>query len=347
MNSKNKGRSFFRRDDDKAAVKSSGRQNFTSKNKPTKPIIKKEARGASKIQPEYVEGDRLPRALRGKKAEEVFSRQVFVGEADSYSERLNSERKKRKEAQKPESKRTIDPKAPLRLNRFIAQSGVCSRREADQIILSGEVTVNGEVITELGTKVMRTDNIEYQGKRLQGEKKVYIIMNKPKGCITSLDDPHNSRTVIDLLKGDVKERVYPVGRLDKNTTGVLLITNDGDLTKELTHPSYEKQKIYHVVLDKPMHKDDLSKLAEEIILEDGPVHADEVAMVGGTSNEVGIEIHSGRNRIVRRMFEHLGYDVVRLDRVYFAGLTKSALRRGFWRHLTDVEVLKLKSNRYK
>ena len=348
MNSKNNRNSFFRRDDDKAPVKNSENRNFTSKNKPSRPILQKDARKASHAPPtNYSEGDRLPRALRGKKAEEVFSRQVFEGESKTYSDRLNAERTKRKEAQKPASKRKVDPNAPLRLNRFIAQSGVCSRREADGIILSGEVTVNGKVVVELGTKVMLSDNIEYQGKRLQGEKKIYILMNKPKGCITSLDDPHNSRTVMDLLKGEVKERVYPVGRLDKNTTGVLLITNDGDLTKELTHPSFEKQKIYHVVLDRAIHRDDLAKLAENIELEDGPIHADEVAMVGGTTNEVGVEIHSGRNRIVRRMFEHLGYDVERLDRVYFAGLTKSALRRGFWRHLTDIEVQKLKSNRYR
>lgn len=235
----------------------------------------------------------------------------------------------------------------MRLNRFIAMSGVCSRREADQLIEAGEVTVNGVRVDQLGSKVHpATDEVRLNGELLKGEKKVYILLNKPKGYVTTVEDPHADRTVIDLLKGECKERIYPVGRLDKNTTGVLLLTNDGNLTKELTHPSFAKKKIYHVFLDKPCTEADLEKLAGGIELEDGPIHADEASFVDDKGLEVGIELHSGRNRIVRRMFESLGYDVVKLDRVYFAGLTKMGLRRGFWRHLTPREVSALKSGSY-
>lgn len=234
---------------------------------------------------------------------------------------------------------------PVRLNKFIAQSGVCSRREADELIATGAITVNGKMVTELGTKVdPAVDTVEYDGKRLSGEKFVYIIMNKPKGYIASVEDPHNEDTVITLLKGQVKERVYPVGRLDKNTTGVLLLTNDGELTKVLTHPSYERRKIYHVFLDKPCTEEHLEQIAKGIELEDGEIHADEVSYVEGNRKEVGIEIHSGRNRIVRRIFEHLGYDVIKLDRVFFAGMTKMGLRRGFWRYLSPKEIMALKSD---
>lgn len=237
--------------------------------------------------------------------------------------------------------------AEMRLNRFIAMSGVCSRREADQLIEAGEVTVNGVRVDQLGSKVRPgKDEVRLNGELLKGEKKVYIILNKPKGYVTTVDDPHADRTVIDLLKGECKERVYPVGRLDKNTTGVLLLTNDGNLTKELTHPSYNKKKIYHVFLDKPCSEEDIEKLTAGIELEDGPIRADEVSWVEGNMREVGVELHSGRNRIVRRMFEALGYEVVKLDRVYFAGLTKMGLRRGFWRYLTPREVGILKSNAY-
>lgn len=235
----------------------------------------------------------------------------------------------------------------MRLNRYIAMSGVCSRREADQLIEAGEVTVNGVRVDALGTKIRPAqDEVRLNGELLKGEKKVYIVLNKPKGYVTTLDDPHADRTVIDLLKGEVPERVYPVGRLDKNTTGVLLLTNDGNLTRELTHPSFAKKKIYHVFLDKPCTEKDLEQLAEGIELEDGPIHADEVSYVEGKRKEVGVELHSGRNRIVRRMFEALGYEVVKLDRVYFAGLTKMGLRRGFWRYLTPREVAALKTGAY-
>ncbi|MDE6864707.1 MAG: rRNA pseudouridine synthase, partial [Alistipes sp.] len=234
----------------------------------------------------------------------------------------------------------------IRLNRFIAQSGICSRREADDFIVAGVVTVNGNVVTELGTKVMPTDEVRFNDSRVQGEKNVYLVLNKPKGYVTSLDDPHATKTVMDLVKGACEERIYPVGRLDKNSLGLLLFTNDGDMTKQLTHPTYQKKKIYQVTLDKPLTKADMERIAEGITLEDGEIHADEIAYVKDKKQEIGIEIHSGRNRIVRRIFEHLGYEVKKLDRVYYAGLTKKKLKRGAWRFLTDEEVQRLKSGQY-
>ncbi|MDE6570295.1 MAG: rRNA pseudouridine synthase, partial [Alistipes sp.] len=234
----------------------------------------------------------------------------------------------------------------IRLNRFIAQSGICSRREADDFIVAGVVTVNGKVVTELGTKVMPTDEVRFNDSRVQGEKNVYLVLNKPKGYVTSLDDPHATKTVMDLVKGACEERIYPVGRLDKNSLGLLLFTNDGDMTKQLTHPAYQKKKIYQVTLDKPLTKADMERIAEGITLEDGEIHADEIAYVKDKKQEIGIEIHSGRNRIVRRIFEHLGYEVKKLDRVYYAGLTKKKLKRGAWRFLTDEEVQRLKSGQY-
>lgn len=234
----------------------------------------------------------------------------------------------------------------IRLNRYIAMSGICSRREADEHIQAGKVTVNGVAATELGAKVLPTDEVRFDGEVLQNEKKVYIVMNKPKGYVTSVEDPHADKTVMDLLKNSCKERVYPVGRLDKNSLGVLLVTNDGDLAKQLTHPEYQKKKIYQVTLDQPLTRSDMNMLAEGVELEDGEIHADAISYVGTSKNEVGIEIHSGRNRIVRRMFEHLGYRVMKLDRVYFAGLTKQKLKRGQWRFLTPREVQALRSGRY-
>lgn len=234
----------------------------------------------------------------------------------------------------------------IRLNRFIAQSGVCSRREADDFIVAGVVSVNGKIVTELGTKVMPTDEVRFNDTRVQGEKKVYLVLNKPKGYVTSLDDPHATKTVMDLVKGACTERIYPVGRLDKNSLGLLLFTNDGDMTKQLTHPTYQKKKIYQVTLDKPLTRADMDRIAEGITLEDGEIHADEIAYVKDKKQEIGIEIHSGRNRIVRRIFEFLGYEVKKLDRVYYAGLTKKNLKRGAWRFLTDEEVQRLKSGQY-
>lgn len=234
----------------------------------------------------------------------------------------------------------------MRLNRFIAQSGICSRREADDFILAGLVSVNGKIVTELGTKVLPTDEVKFNDSRVQGEKKVYLVLNKPKGYVTSLEDPHATKTVMELVSGACEERIYPVGRLDKNSLGLLLFTNDGDLTKQLTHPSYRKKKIYQVSLDKPLARADMDRIAEGITLEDGEIFADEISYVKENKQEVGIEIHSGRNRIVRRIFEFLGYEVKKLDRVYYAGLTKKNLKRGAWRFLSKEEVERLKSGLY-
>lgn len=234
----------------------------------------------------------------------------------------------------------------IRLNRYIAQSGLCSRREADELIADGKVTVNGVIVTEMGTKVQQTDEVCVNESRVVSEKKVYILMNKPKGYVTTVEDDHATKTVMDIVKGACAERIYPVGRLDKNSLGVLLMTNDGDLTKTLTHPSFEKRKVYQVTLDKPLTKADMEQIVEGITLEDGFIQADEVSYVNESKKEVGIEIHSGRNRIVRRIFEHQGYTVTKLDRVLFAGLTKKNLKRGQWRFLTPQEVGMLKSGRY-
>ena len=235
----------------------------------------------------------------------------------------------------------------VRLNKFIANSGVCSRREADTLIQSGVVTVNGEVITELGTKInVLTDDVRFNGQRLKGEEKVYIVMNKPKGYVTTASDPHAEKTVTDLLKG-CPTRVFPVGRLDKNTTGVLMFTNDGEMAERLTHPSYNKKKIYQVVLDAPLSEDDKAKILEGIELSDGVVAADELEYIDAHDHrQLGIEIHSGKNRIVRRIFESLGYEVRALDRVYFAGLTKKGLKKSDWRYLTEGEVNILKMGAY-
>lgn len=254
-----------------------------------------------------------------------------------------------KRDEKPRSYPKYNPNrgnGEIRLNRFISQSGVCSRREADDFILAGVVTVNGQVVTELGTKILPTDEVRFNDEKLQGEKHVYIVLNKPKGYVTSLDDPYADKTVMDLVKDACTERVYPVGRLDKNSLGLLLITNDGDVTRQLTHPSNRKKKIYQVTLDKPLTRADMDTLTEGITLEDGDIFADEVAYASEDKKTVGVEIHSGRNRIVRRMFEHLGYTVQKLDRVYYAGLTKKNLKRGAWRFLTKDEVMRLKTGQY-
>ena len=238
-----------------------------------------------------------------------------------------------------------DPNAPLRLNKFLANAGICSRREADEFIQAGVVRVNGEVVTELGTKVLRTDEIHFHDQLVSLEKKVYVILNKPKDYVTTSDDPQARKTVMDLVKDCCKERIYPVGRLDRNTTGVLLFTNDGELASRLTHPKFLKKKIYHVTLDKNCASSDLQKIAEGITLDDGPIHADAISFASETDRkQVGIEIHSGKNRIVRRIFESLGYRVLKLDRVLFAGLTKKGLKRGDWRFLTQQEVSMLYMN---
>ena len=279
--------------------------------------------------------DRRERSDRHERYDKPESR-------DRYGKHDKPERKER-------SKRSerLELSESVRLNKFIANSGICSRREADEYIKTGLVTVNGEIVTELGTKVKQDDDVRFNGQRLKGEKKVYLLMNKPKDYITTMSDPHAKKSVIDLISPEkCKERVVPVGRLDKATTGVLLFTNDGDLAARLTHPSYNVKKIYHVFLDKNLKKTDFDALLKGITLEDGEIHADSLSYVDDDMSQVGIEIHSGRNRIVRRMFEHLGYEIKKLDRVYFAGLTKNNLRRGAWRFLTEEEITYLKMGNF-
>lgn len=251
--------------------------------------------------------------------------------------------KKVKKAPKPiepvKYKEEIAPDKEIRLNKFLANAGVCSRREADMLIQKGEILVNGVAATELGTRVTLQDEVVYNGKRVETQSKVYVLLNKPKNCVTTSDDPECRLTVMDIVRNACPERIYPVGRLDRHTTGVLLITNDGDLASKLTHPSYMKKKIYHVWLNNPVEMEDMQKIVDGIELEDGEIHADALSYVKDDDlSQVGIEIHSGRNRIVRRIFEHLGYKVIKLDRVYFAGLTKKNLPRGRWRYLNEEEV---------
>ncbi len=239
--------------------------------------------------------------------------------------------------------RFADPNEPIRLNKFLANAGVCSRREADEFITAGVVSVNGVVVTELGTKIKRNDEVKFHDQKVSIERKIYVLLNKPKDTVTTSDDPQARRTVMDLVKDACAERIYPVGRLDRNTTGVLLLTNDGDLASKLTHPKYLKKKIYHVHLDKNLTQADMERIAAGIQLDDGEIHADEISYTDeNKKDDIGIEIHSGRNRIVRRIFETMGYKITRLDRVYFAGLTKKGLRRGEWRYLTEREVNFLK-----
>ncbi|KAB4200207.1 pseudouridine synthase [Bacteroides uniformis] len=267
------------------------------------------------------------------------------GNRDSYSRPVrrsadydpNAKYSKKKQIEYKEQ--FVDPNEPIRLNKFLANAGVCSRREADEFITAGVVSVNGEVVTELGTKIKRGDEVKFHDQTVSIERKIYVLLNKPKDTVTTSDDPQARRTVMDLVKGACNERIYPVGRLDRNTTGVLLLTNDGDLASKLTHPKYLKKKIYHVHLDKNLTKADMEQIAAGIQLDDGEIHADAISYTDDfKKDDVGIEIHSGKNRIVRRIFESLGYKVMKLDRVYFAGLTKKGLRRGEWRYLTEQEV---------
>lgn len=244
-------------------------------------------------------------------------------------------------------KENIDPSTPLRLNKYLANAGVCSRREADSYITAGVVKVNGIVVDELGAKVTRGDLVTFHDQPVRLESKIYVLLNKPKNCVTTSDDPQNRKTVMDLVKNACTERIYPVGRLDRNTTGVLLLTNDGDLASKLMHPKFKKKKIYQVKLDRDVAIEDMQAIADGIDLDDGEIHADSIAYVGeDVLDEVGIEIHSGRNRVVRRIFEKLGYQVLKLDRVYFAGLTKKNLPRGRWRYLTESEVNMLRMGAY-
>ncbi|MGF1585248.1 MAG: pseudouridine synthase [Bacteroidales bacterium] len=237
-----------------------------------------------------------------------------------------------------------DPKL-IRLNRYIANSGVCSRREADEYILAGHVHVNDKLVKEVGTKVTYSDIVRFKGKKLNPEKKIYLLLNKPKDYITTVDDPHAKRTVMELVRNSCRERIYPVGRLDRNTTGLLLFTNDGELTKKLTHPSHKIIKIYQAGLDRPLERADMEKIVSGLELDDGPVEVDEISWIDESDkSKVGVQLHSGKNRIIRRIFKHLDYNVVKLDRVFFAGLTKKNLPRGKWRFLDEKEVNRLKMN---
>ena len=271
--------------------------------------------------------------------------QRSYGNRDSYSRPIrrtadydpNAKYSKKKQIEYKEQ--FVDPNEPIRLNKFLANAGVCSRREADEFITAGVVSVNGEVVTELGTKIKRGDEVKFHDQAVSIERKIYVLLNKPKDTVTTSDDPQARRTVMDLVKGACSERIYPVGRLDRNTTGVLLLTNDGDLASKLTHPKYLKKKIYHVHLDKNLTKADMEQIAAGIQLDDGEIQADAISYTDDfKKDQVGIEIHSGKNRIVRRIFESLGYKVVKLDRVFFAGLNKKGLRRGDWRYLSEAEV---------
>ena len=300
-------------------------------------------------------GDK-PRTFGDRPRKSGYGKPSFGGSAKPYAKRSKAEEgMSAMLSRKPQvnGRYSDDDTAPteiqevVRLNKFIANSGVCSRREADTLIQSGVVTVNGEVVTELGVKVnILTDDVRFNGQRLKGEEKVYIVMNKPKGYVTTASDPHAEKTVMELLKG-CPTRVFPVGRLDKNTTGVLMFTNDGEMAERLTHPSYNKKKIYQVVLDAPLTDEDQQKILAGIELSDGVVAADELEFIDAHDHrQLGIEIHSGKNRIVRRIFESLGYEVRALDRVYFAGLTKKGLKKSDWRYLTEGEVNILKMGAY-
>jgi len=262
--------------------------------------------------------------------------------------KIRSEKQPFKSKSRDAGTKKANGKEGLRLNKFIANAGVCSRREADELIKKGKITVNGKVVTEMGTIVSMNDDVRYNEKKLNAEKKVYLLLNKPKDYVTTVSDPHAKHTVMELIRGACDERIYPVGRLDRNTTGVLLFTNDGDLAKKLTHPKHNVKKIYHVFLDKQITKEHIKEISDGIKLDDGMIAADAVSYADKTDKkQAGIEIHSGRNRIVRRIFEHLGYKVVKLDRVYFAGLTKKGISRGKWRILNTREISRLKAGFWK
>lgn len=282
-----------------------------------------------------------PATTRFDKEEPKKRRPVVKLNTPKQSDSPSPEKKAQKIAEK-------ESKPGIRLNKYISNSGVCSRRDADALISSGQITVNGKVVTELGTRVQLADDVQFNNQKLNPESKVYILLNKPKNTVTTSSDPEGRRTVLDIIEDACDERVYPVGRLDRNTTGLLLLTNDGDLSKKLTHPSYEVRKIYHAQLDKPLTKAHLDDIRRGVELEDGLMEVDEISYVNTSdSSEVGVEIHSGRNRIVRRLFEHLGYTVEKLDRVYFSGLTKKHLPRGKWRFLTADEIKFLKAGMLK
>lgn len=342
------------RDDSKPSEFGSGKSHRTgsesTKERSGRPGFKKEGWNKDKKTPFGFKGKRKP-FEKGKFSDKPdFKRKgeanpYDLDESDFEHETVAEEfRTPRKSSKKRPSGGKSSEDGLVRLNKYIANAGICSRREADDLIASGVVQVNGKTITEMGFKVKPTDIIKYGGQTLRKERMVYLILNKPKDYITTVDDPQERRTVLELIHGACKERVYPVGRLDRATTGLLMFTNDGELTKKLTHPRYGVRKIYHVELDKPLKRADLDKIADGIELEDGLIKVDDISYVGdGTDKtQIGVELHSGKNRIVRRIFESAGYNVRKLDRVMFGPLTKKDLPRGRWRFLTEAELGMLK-----
>lgn len=349
---KNSERPFSKRSDKPAGKfsprsgsSSSGKDNFINK-RPGRSFGEKEegdykkknpykkSRSFTKNKTQRAEEGQDSKPFREKtgKPEGKFEKKKFTDEKKSFSGKTRA-KLQAKEKGEPEK---------IRLNRYIANAGVCSRRDADIMIQDGMIKVNGKVVTEMGYIVGPNDSVKYGNRILNREKPVYLLLNKPKDFITTTDDPDERKTVMDLVKNACKERVYPVGRLDRNTTGLLLLTNDGELAEKLTHPSYGVKKLYQADLDRPISPEDFEKIRNGLQLEDGPVRVDEIAIINPERTSLGIELHEGRNRIVRRIFEHLGYDVVKLDRVMYAGLTKKDLPRGHWRMLTEKEVVKLK-----
>ncbi len=340
-------RSFGRRDDERSEKRSFGREERGTRGAARKSFgrrfeddEKPARRGFSRRN----DDERDEKKPFGRGARKPFGdKKPFGKRFDHDDERPRGGRRGYRREKDPEFDR---PRATgeIRLNKYLADSGICSRREADDLILAGAVTVNGEVVTELGTKVKTTDKVVYGGQTLNREKLRYVLLNKPKGVITTSDDPYERHTVMDLVEGACQERIYPVGRLDRNTIGLLLLTNDGELAKTLTHPSHEVKKLYHVTLNKPLTAADFAQIEKGLMLEDGPITVDKIDYVADdpTMREVGVEIHSGRNHIVRRIFESLGYEVMKLDRVMLAGLTKQNLPRGHWRFLTSAEISMLK-----
>ena len=339
-------RSFGRRDDERGEKKSFGRSERKPFGRDDREDRKPFSRGDKKPFGRRNDDERGERKSFGERSE----RKPF-GDKKPLGKRFNRDEERPMRGGRRGYRREKDPEfdrpratGEIRLNKYLADSGICSRREADDLILAGAVTVNGEVVTELGTKVKTTDKVVYGGQTLNREKLRYVLLNKPKGVITTSDDPYERHTVMDLVEGACQERIYPVGRLDRNTIGLLLLTNDGELAKTLTHPSHEVKKLYHVTLKKPLTAADFEKIEKGLMLEDGPIQVDKIDYVvdDPTMREVGVEIHSGRNHIVRRIFESLGYEVTKLDRVMLAGLTKQNLPRGHWRFLTSAEISMLK-----
>ena len=343
-------RSFGRRDDD--------RRPFGRDDRDKKPFGKrfddeKPARRGFSRRNDDERDEKKPfgkRSFNKDEREERGSRKSF-GDKKPFGKRFDRDEERPARGGRRGYRREKDPEidrpratGEIRLNKYLADSGICSRREADDLILAGAVTVNGEVVTELGTKVKTTDKVVYGGQTLNREKLRYVLLNKPKGVITTSDDPYERHTVMELVEGACQERIYPVGRLDRNTIGLLLLTNDGELAKTLTHPSHNVKKLYHVTLNKPLTESDFEKIQKGLMLEDGPIEVDKIDYVTDdpTMREVGVEIHSGRNHIVRRIFESLGYEVIKLDRVMLAGLTKQTLPRGHWRFLPSAEISMLK-----